>query len=336
MRRKPFRPAFLAGLAAILGTPLVAGAQGLDDPGVAVSGTSSEGASFLLLPVGARAVGMGGAVTGLRGIGELVLWNPAGVAGMTDGRLLFNHSESAFDTRSEVLSLAWPTGRIGTFAVTYYLVDFGELASTGIDGSVTGSISFRNQEFLLSYATRVVSSLEVGINFKLIQLVYRCDGVCAGQQSFTRTTHAVDLGLIWDRLAGLPLSLGGSLRHLGPALKGADEEDRLPTRVRVGAAYKLLSMFASDSTVALVLALDLEDQARDLGEPDLLVGSELSVAESFFVRAGYSFMDAGMGGPALGLGFTYDWFYLDLSRGFDDLSSATGEEAIQVSFGIIF
>ncbi len=67
-----------------------------------------------------------------------------------------------------------------------------------------------------------------------------------------------------------------------------------------------------------------------------MVGSELGVAEQFFLRAGYSFLDAGLGGPTLGLGLTYDWFYLDLSRGFDDISAATGEEAVQVTFGVIF
>ncbi|UCC72738.1 MAG: PorV/PorQ family protein [Gemmatimonadota bacterium] len=322
MRPNLFRPAALAGLAIVFGAPS--------------SGQAQEGAEFLLLPVGARAVGMGGAVTGMRGIGELVLWNPAGVAGMAERRLLFNHSESAFDTRSEVLSLAWPTHSIGTFAITYYLVDYGELTSTGVDGSVTGTINFRNQEFLLSFATRVAGPLEAGLNYKVIQLIYRCDGVCAGTQSFTRTTHAVDLGLIWNGLAGLPLSLGGSVRHLGFALEGDDEDDPLPTRVRLGAAYRINSAFTSDSTLAVAFAVDLEDQARDLGDPDVMVGSEFSVADLFFVRAGYAFLDTGPGGASLGLGLTYDWFYLDLSRGFDEVSTATGEDAIQVSFGIIF
>jgi hypothetical protein len=325
MRPRLSNAAALAALAA-LAAPSFSAAQ--ESP--------TEGAEFLLLPVGARAVGMGGAVTAMRGIGELVLWNPAGIAGMTDRRMLFNHSESAFDTRSDVLSLAWPFPSMGTFGLTYYLVDYGEITSTGPDGSVTGSINFRNQEFLLSYATRVVGPLEIGINYKLIQLIFRCDGVCAGTQSFTRTTHAFDLGLIWSHLKGVPLSLGASIRHLGFPLKGEDEDDPLPTRVRVGAAYQALSAFTADSTVTLVLTMDLEDQTRDLGAPDVMFGSELGVTGLFFIRAGYAFLDTGFGGPSLGLGVTYDWFYLDLSRGFDEVSSATGEDAVQVSFGIIF
>ncbi|UCC85126.1 MAG: PorV/PorQ family protein [Gemmatimonadota bacterium] len=330
MRLKLSNAAALATLAA-LASPSFSAAQ--EPPR---GGSASEGAEFLLLPVGARAVGMGGAVTGMRGIGELVLWNPAGIASMTDRRLLFNHSESAFDTRSDVLSLAWPIRSIGTFGLTYYLVDYGELTSTDPSGSVTGTINFRNQEFLLTYATRIAGPLEFGINYKLIQLIFRCDGVCAGTQSFTRTTHAFDFGLIWAGVAGVPLSLGGSLRHLGFPLEGEDEDDPLPTRVRVGMAYQALSTFTADSSVTLVLTLDLEDQTRELGAPEVMIGSEFGVADLFFIRAGYAFLDTGFGGPTLGLGVTYDWFYLDLSRGFDEISSATGEDAVQVSFGIIF
>ncbi|NIN71335.1 MAG: PorV/PorQ family protein [Gemmatimonadetes bacterium] len=330
MRLNLSNAAALATLAALAG-PSFSAAQ--EPP---TGGAPSEGAEFLLLPVGARAVGMGGAVTGMRGIGELVLWNPAGVASMADRRLLFNHSESAFDTRSDVLSLAWPMRSIGTFGLTYYLVDYGELTSTDPGGSVTGTINFRNQEFLVTYATRIAGPLEFGINYKLIQLIFRCDGVCAGTQSFTRTTHAFDFGLIWDGVAGVPLSLGGSLRHLGFPLQGEDEDDPLPTRVRVGIAYQALSAFTADSLVTLVLTLDLEDQTRDLGAPEVMIGSEFGVTDLFFIRAGYAFLDTGFGGPTLGLGVTYDWFYLDLSRGFDEISSATGEDAVQVSFGIIF
>lgn len=338
------RTPLVAGLLALLALPTEGASQDTMlpvGPGSEESGpprespSTTEGAEFLLLPVGARAVGMGGAVTGMRGVGELVLWNPAGVAGLEDRRLLFNHSEGAFDTRSEVLALLWPTKSIGTFAVTYYLVDYGELASTDVRGTVQGTINFRNQEFLLSYATAVFGGLEAGANYKLIQLVYRCDGACLDQQSFTRTTHALDLGLVYDGLVGLPLSVGGAIRHLGFPLKGAEQKDPLPTRVRMGVAYKA-SPAANDSTIALALALDVEDQWRDIGKPDVMVGSELGVAERFYVRAGYAFLDSGLGGPSLGLGVTYDWFYLDLSRGFDDVTQATGEEAVQVSFGVIF
>lgn len=346
MRRNLSSCAPFAALLALWGAPLPAAAQdGLlpgsgDEPSETnrrsqASGLT-EGAEFLLLPIGARAVGMGGAVTGMRGAGDLLLWNPSGVAGLKNLQLLFNHSETAFDTRSEVLSLLWPMESLGTFGVTYYLVDYGDLASTGVDGAVQGSINFRNQEFLVTFASRLVGPVEFGVNYKLIQLVFRCEGRCVDSESFTRSTHAVDLGLIYDRVAGIPVSFGASLRHLGFALKGASSEDPLPTRIRLGLAYEAFSAILKDENVKLALAVDVEDRWRELGDPDVMVGSEFGIAEAFFLRAGYAFLDTGLGGPSLGLGVTYDWFYLDLSRGFDDVSTATGDEAVQVTFGVVF
>ena len=336
--------ALVAGLLAIVGRPAIGVAQGDILPPVPASGpesgsssdAGSEGAQFLLLPVGARTVGMGGAVSALSGNAESVIWAPAGLAGLESGRLLFNHHEGVFDTRSEILSLLWPTGTIGTFAITYYLVDFGDLTSTGNDGSVTGTINVRNQEFLLTYARHVVGGLAVGVSYKLIQLIFRCDGVCTDVQSETQTTQAVDLGLLYEGLVGLPLSIGGSVRHLGFDLKGGEQSDRLPTRVRLGVAWEALSAFTGDTTFALALAVDVEDRLRGFGDPDVMIGSELGVGRLFYLRAGYAFLNAQPGGPTLGLGLTHDWFYLNMSRGFDDLSSATGEESIQVSFGVIF
>ncbi len=344
-RRRAYRRALIGGLLALLGAgssgfaqddqDLLEGGAVLQGGGSRLGGTS-EGAGFLLLPTGARSVAMGGAVTAMKGSGESVIWNAAGVAGLEERRLLFNHSENAFDTRTEILALIWPTETLGSFAITYYLVDFGRLDNTDDQGRVQGSISFRNQEFLVTYARRLLGRLEAGINYKLIQLIYRCDGLCPDQRSVTRTTHAFDIGLLYSDVLGLPLRLGGSVRHLGFALRGETEDDELPTRVRIGLAYDALRSIAPDSVLALSLAVDVEERVRDLGDPELMVGSELIVSGFFFLRAGYAFVDTGVGGAALGLGLEHEWFYVDLSRGFDDISSVTGEESVQVTFGVIF
>ncbi len=336
--------AWIASVISALGLTSTAAAQDedlLEDGSVLQSGSSSseaarEGAAFLLLPTGARASAMGGAVTAMRGWGEGVIWNPAGIAALEGRRFLVNHSENAFDTKTDVLSLILPTEKFGTLGLTYYLVDFGKLDNTDEQGRVQGNISFRNQEFLLTYSGRLGGGLEGGVNYKLIQLIYRCDGLCPEQRSFTRTSHAFDFGLIYGDMGGLPLTVGGSIRHLGFALRGETESDLLPTRVRVGAAYEALSSFTADSVFTLILAVDVEDRVRGFGNPDVMVGSEFSVLHRFFLRAGYAFVDTGASGAALGLGLTYDWFFVDLSRGFDEISSATGEESIQVSFGVIF
>ena len=345
MRPRLFGAAALVGLLGVLGRPVLAEAQGGirggDTSGTNGNGQSSEsvateGAEFLLLPTGARSAGMGGAVTALRGNYEAVLYSPAGLADLSKRRMLFTHSESAFETSSQLLALFWPTESLGTFGVSYYLVDFGELPSTSVDGTVQGTVGYRNQEFLLSFARSIIGSVEAGVSYKLVQLVYQCNGRCT-EPSFTRSTHAVDFGLIYDQPIGLPITVGGAVRHLGLPIEGAAEKDPLPTRVRVGVNFAdALNRLTRGGPFALALAVDIEDQWRELGEPDVLLGSELAYAEFFFLRAGYAFQDTGRGGPALGIGVTRDWFYLDLSRGFDDVAAATGEESVQVSFGVVF
>lgn len=345
MKPNLFFTPLLTGLLAMFWNPLAGFGQdavsatagaGNRNGGLQIDGAGTEGAEFLLLPTGARTTGMGGAVTAIRGSGESVLWSPAGLASLSSRRFLVNHNESAFETSSDVLSVLWPTESVGTFAVTYYLVDFGDLAATDAQGTVQGNIGYRNQEFLLTYANKLLGSLEAGVSYKLIQTVFNCDGRCPGVSSFTRTTHAVDLGLIYNNLAGLPIALGGAIRHLGLPMEGAIEEDPLPTRVRLGVAYDAMSTFTADSTFALTLAVDVEDQTRSLGDPDVMLGTEFSVARSFFLRAGYAFLATQNGGPALGLGVIHEWFYVDLSRGFTTLSQTTGEDSLQISFGLIF
>ncbi len=344
MRRNPSSPLTLLAALAAISVPAHLLGQGhlreptrtqFEQPSTSTS-EATEGADFLLLPTGARAAALGGAVTALRGSGDAPLWSPAGLAALKGRRLLFNHSEGAFDTRSDVVAVLWPTESLGTLGFTYFLVDFGNLENTGPEGRVQGQISFRNQEFLLSWAARLVGNLEVGVNYKLIQLVFRCDGRCPEQPSFTRSTHAVDLGAIYHEPLGLPIALGGSIRHLGFALDGASEDDPLPTRVRLGLSYEVLRPFTRDRTFGLALAVDVEDRWRDFGHTDVLIGSEFSVASQFFLRAGYSFVETGTGGPTLGLGVVQDWFYVDLSRGFDEVSNALGDESLQVTFGLIF
>ncbi len=115
MRLRLFGAAALVGLLGVLGRPVLAEAQsGIRGGGTTGNGQSSEsvateGAEFLLLPTGARSAGMGGAVTALRGNYEAVLYSPAGLADLSKRRMLFTHSESAFETSSQLLALFWPT-----------------------------------------------------------------------------------------------------------------------------------------------------------------------------------------------------------------------------------
>lgn len=316
----------LSGCALLAGvTPAVG--QGLP------TGSATEGAEFLLIPMGPRAVAMGRAVTASRGEVEATLWNPAGIASLLGASFSVTHEVTAFN-QNNVLSVAVPFA-FGTVGVTYFLVDFGETERRDETNQLIGVVSARNQELVFTYARRVLGSIEAGMSYKVVQLL--CDGPCTTEGRLAATTHAADLGIVVHRPVGLPLSAGLTILHAGFPLRVEDEieGDPLPTRLRAGVSYEALSSFLADTTAGLRIEADLEDNWSALGAPDLFLGAEVSYQRWFFVRAGYAWADAGSRGGALGLGVAHERFYINLSRRLDE-ASELGGDPLQVSIGLVF
>lgn len=321
------------GALLVLAATSAAAAQDFGLPTPPLLGPAAEGAEFLLIPMGARAVGMGRAVTASRGQPEATLWNPAGLAAVDGLSFSVHHEETPF-TQNNVLSLAFPVS-FGTLGVTYFLVDFGETERRDENNQLIGVVSARNQEFVLTFARRLVGPLEAGASYKLVQLV--CNGPCTEEGELTATTHAWDVGFVLDHPGGLPLSGGLAILHAGFPLRVAaeSEADPLPTRLRAGVSYDALAAFMSDSVGGLKIEADLEEDWSHLGSPDVFLGAEASYGRWFFLRAGYAWAQRGSRGGALGLGLVYTPFYFNLSRRLDD-ASELGGDPLQISLGLVF
>jgi hypothetical protein len=101
MRRRHFSRVVRAA-AALWGALFVVRA----DTASAQGEPAQEGALFLLLPVGARAVGLGQAVVAdQQGGSESVWWNPAGLARADKGEAAIHHSQSVIGTGDAVTVL---------------------------------------------------------------------------------------------------------------------------------------------------------------------------------------------------------------------------------------
>ena len=128
------------------------------------------------------------------------------------------------------------------------------------------------------------------------------------------------------------------LAHLGTDLQINNQEqaDRLPTRVRVAAAYRVMDRMVEDAPVRLWLTLESEDRARDLGSPSLYLGASLEAADLFYLRAGYVGGELDQtNGAAVGVGFRFDRFDLHVAKSLT--RNITGEsDPIHVSFGVVF
>ena len=301
-------------------------------------GGASEGGIFLLLPVGAKAVALGRAMTALPGA-ESVFWNPAGLGDLSGSRVLLYRGDYVAGEGTSASGLISQAG-LGTIGVTYHLLDVGEQDLTDEQGNILGRISVRNHLGVFSAATRVWDRLNVGFNLKFVQFRQSCRGQCL-DAGVTATTYAVDAGLQLTELVGLPLRLGVMVAQAGPRFQVRNEEqaDPLPTRVRASAAYEITGSFGETERLSLTLITEVEDRWRDLGSPALYLGSEFTagVEEALLVvRAGYVRGNGEqVNGAAIGVGIGYDRFDLSIAKSL--ASTITGvAEPVHVTFSLGF
>lgn len=318
----------LAG--AIAAGPLAA--QEANDP---PSEGGPECCLLLLVPVGARASSLGGAITALSGA-EAVFRNPAGIAALDDSQFLIHHSDMALDQQLEAFSLLI-TPFSSTFGISYQLFDKGEIQTTDPTGQPTGQLTLRDHLLVGSFALRLGAGISAGLNYKVFQQRVDCTGLCGGQENVA-TTQAIDVGVRWTPLWHPALEVGVSVVNAGLALQvvNAGDSDPFPGRIHFGVAYDVLQRVPTDSLLALRLSIDARDQLAEPGSPVLAVGMELDVQRAVFLRAGYT-PGEGLGtGAAVGLELRYNRFDIGVSRSFVNSSLEAEGEPFQVSLGLHF
>lgn len=335
------RSAGTEGIRTWLGWPVVLALAGLvaaPAPGPAAQreAPAQEGALFLLLPVGARGVGLGRAMTALP-TEEGAFWNPAALAEQSRRRVMVYRGEQLVGASTAVSVLA-PWKGVGTFGASYFLLDVGEQDLRDQFGNTLGSLSVRNHLAIASFATSFAGRVHAGVNMKLVQFRGACRGQCQDLET-TSSAYAVDMGVQATPFARMPLRFGAMLAHAGTDFRIRNEEqaDPLPMRLRFAAAYEVLHWIPNDPATELWFALEVEDRARDMGSPSYYLGLDFSAADMFFVSAGYVGGELDQtNGASVGVGFRLDRFDVHLAKSLTR-SPVTGEsEPVHVSFGVAF
>jgi hypothetical protein len=296
----------------------------------------SEGALFLLLPIGAQGTGVARAMTALSGP-ESVWWNPAGIVPVEENSLLLFRSED-FSGEATALSVLGTRDGLGSAAVSYLLFDFGDVELRDDQGNFLGTVSFRNHLGILTAGTSLIEGLDVGANLKLIQTRVACRGQCT-DAGVTSTTYAFDLGGRWTPVPSLVVA--GTLAHLGPRLKVFNEEqaDPLPSRLRVAIAYEVLHHFVTRPDVSALVALEVEDRLRDPGSPATYLGAEIvaGIDPGLSLRAGYTFgSELQVDGVGVGVGLRYERFEVGIAKSLSSTSLGDDTEPVQITFGFLF
>jgi hypothetical protein len=289
--------------------------------------------------VGARSVGLGGAVSAARGDVEGSLWNPASIAGL-DGSAIYLMGGEDFAASSRVLGGVLALGSVRT-GLTVLHYDLGTVEARDGANNSLGEIEPAQTAFVLSAAYPVLDWLDLGASAKLLRLSASCSVAC-GALDETSTGSAFDLGAVATLTANRALRGGLLLRNLGAGIGYADgPSDPLPTRIRLGMEADLPALFRSpeawlDGDLGLLLRLDLQQTLSEFDDFDAHFGAELRWRELLLIRGGYAGSNEGRSGPTIGLGLRYAGLVLDLGYAFNDFARFASGTPLQLSVGYGF
>ena len=339
MRRSLIRIGFAGALLLLL----TAGNLAAQAPGADVErndkSSVAEAATFLLVPVGARSVGLGGAVASSRADIEGSLWNPASLAGLR-GSAVYAMGGQDFAASARVLGGVVALGELRA-GLTLLHYDLGSVEARDATNTPLGQIDPSQTAFVLSAAYPILDWLDLGASGKLLRLSASCSIAC-GALDETSTGFAFDLGAVATFAAHGGLRGGLLLRNLGPGIGYADgPSDPLPARLRLGMEADLPTLMSgqdywSSGQIGLLIRADLQQTFSEFDDFDAHFGAELAWRRLLMVRGGYAASSEGRSGPTIGLGLRYGGVVLDLGYGFNDFARFDSGTPLQLSVGFQF
>lgn len=294
---------------------------------------AQSGALFLLVPFGAHAVGQGEAVSADRTLGtEGIWWNPGALGRLDKKEVAVHHGQSVIAT-TDMLALAVPSRVLGTLGAGAYLVNYGDQEATDpVNGTPIGTITNRSYLLALSYASPVGKRFNAGLSYKFLMLRFQCSGVCGAVPVVSGSSSALDVGAQYLLPTATPITLGASVRNIGPALqlKDAEQADPLPRVAQVGAMADLPVRSLTAAGASLQVAADVQ-QSEALGGTAVGVGAVLGYRKELFLRGGYKLQSGDARGASFGIGYRRGGFAVDFARRLGGLSAQLGEPPTYIS-----
>ena len=175
-----------------------------------VSKTGTTAGQFLRIPVGARASGMGGAVTADINDASAMFWNPAGLADVKQNELMVEYADWFIDINHNYLGLAIPAKK-GVFGVNVVALTMGEFDETTYDFPDGTGRTFSSYMISggLTYSTYLFDKFRMGGNLKFVH-----------EKIFETSASAValDIGTIYE-LPFYGIRFGVSVTNIGTKMQ---------------------------------------------------------------------------------------------------------------------
>ena len=292
MNRLRVRPLCCSVLMLLLAQQITFGQQ--------VTKVGTTAGTFLSIPVGARAIGMGGAFVAVASDASAMYWNVAGIANLTESEAVVTHAEWLAGISFNYGGIVLPLQDQGTVGLNFTSMTMGDMQRTTEDFPEGTGETFSAGSFAVgvAYARKLTDWFQIGGNIKYV------DDYIWNESA---STFAVDLGTLFTtpfdglRFGAGITNFGGKMQMTGDDLlvqkditpingnnpninaNLATDQFDLPLRLRIGFAYEVIN--TDDQLFTLVAdAIHPNDNSESIS-----LGGEYSVFQRIVsVRAGYS------------------------------------------------
>lgn len=318
-----------------------------------VSKTGTTAASFLEIPVGANAIGMGGAYVSLANDASALFWNPAGAASLAGYEAILSHTNWIAETGFDYAGLVVPLGNFGNIGLSFTSFSMNDMKVRTVekpDG--TGEyFSAGDIAIGLSYARELSDRFSIGFTVKYIQ---------QNIWHMSASAFAIDAGTKFktDLFGGMVI--GASIFNFGTPMQmtGRDtryfisvdatktgSNDQIPTNIETDSWDLPLTFQIGVSTNAIKTDNYKVTIAADAIHPNneyesMNFGLEAAFKDFIFFRGGYqnAFMKDAEGGLSFGVGINSKLILSDAFVRFDYAFRNFGrlQNIHSFSLGIVF
>lgn len=315
--------------------------------------SGSAGAQELLIPIGARGIGLGGSSLASASGLEAIYWNPAGLAKLTPATaIMVSHMSYVADISVDYLALGIGVGGGATMAVTLKSLSFGDIAVTTED-QPDGTGEMTSPRFLtagVTFSRQLSERISVGITSNYVY--EKMGDVSASGFGFNAGVQYIGLGGVDGLGVGVAIkNIGPRMKYDGvglerfvdvrdalssnPRLKIEAASSELPSTIEIGLGYTTHVDQVGDVTIESMF------QNNNYSDDEYKVGFETVIQQRVSLRAGYSFGTQSQGGESIfgfagGLGVRTKVSGVDLviDYAYRVVAYFSGNHVIQVQLGL--